>query len=132
MGGKQRQPAMVRAVNALTRALGGATVKLRIATVAAEGLERELGITATAYEELELSPVVWRHAGMEAGREQVEMLVSSNTLDLLMPACGVANGTDFLKKVQAIICGQSVYVVTEVSAERFAGVEYLYRVKASE
>ncbi len=121
---------MARAVNALTRALGGATVKLRIATVAVEGLERELGITATSFEELELSPVIWRHEGMKDEREQMEMLVSSNALELLMPASGVANGLDFLKRVQAIECGERVYVVTEVSAERFAGVEYLYRVKA--
>ena len=123
---------MSRAVNALTRALGGATVKLRIVAVAIEGLERELGVTTIAYEELELAPVVLRNVGIKEGREQVEMLVSANTLDLLMPACGVANGMDFLKKVQAIICEENVYVVTELSAERFAGVEYLYRVKATQ
>jgi hypothetical protein len=130
MNAKDRQPAMARAVNALTRALGGATVKLRVATTAVEGLERELGLTATSYEELELSPVIWRYDGMKKEREQMEMLVSSNALDLLMPASVVANGLDFLKRVQAIEFGERVYVVTEVSAERFAGVEYLYRVKA--
>jgi hypothetical protein len=39
---------------------------------------------------------------------------------------------EFLKRVQSVVCEERVYVVIEVTAERFAGVEYLYRVKASE
>ena len=132
MNGKERQPAMVRAVNAMTRALGGATGKLRIASTAVTGLERELGITATAYEEVELSPVVLRNLQAKEGRQQVEMLVSSSSVDALMPACGVADGLEFLKRVQSLVCEERVYVVIEVTAERFAGVEYLYRVKATE
>ena len=132
MGAEQRQNAMVRAANALTRAVGGATVTLRVVTSAAEGCERELGVTAAACQELELSPVVLRNNGVNDGRAQVEMLVSVHALDALMPACGVADAMEFLKRVRAIVSGGRVFTVTEVSAQRFAGVEYLYRVKATE
>jgi len=132
MDGKHRQPAMARAVNAMMRALGGATVSLRIPASGIEGLERELGITATTYQEFELSPVVFRNAGIKDGREQVEVLVSSIALDALVPACGVPNGMDLLNKVQAIVSGERVFVVTGISVERFAGVEYMYRLAATE
>jgi hypothetical protein len=39
---------------------------------------------------------------------------------------------EFLKRVRAIVSGGRRFTVTEVSAQRFAGVEYLYRVKATE
>lgn len=130
MDGKQRQPAVARAANAMIKALGGATVRLRIASAAADGLESELGITATTCQEIEVSPVVVRNLDAKNGREQIEVLMSSNTLDLMIPASGIANGMEFLNKVQAILCDERIYIVTRVSAERFAGVEYMYRLKA--
>ena len=39
---------------------------------------------------------------------------------------------EFLKRVGAIVSGGRMLTVTEVSAQRFAEVEYLYRVKATE
>ncbi len=123
---------MIRAANALTRALGGATVTLRLGSSAAEGWERELGVTAAACQEVELSPVVLRHKGRSDGREQVEILVSVHALDALMPACGVADPMDFLKRVRAVKSGGREFFVAEVSAQRFAGVEYLYRISAVE
>jgi hypothetical protein len=128
MSGGQRQAAVIRATNALIRALGGASVKVRVAQGVAEGMQRELGLAATGYQELELSPVLLRNIGGE--HEEVEMLVSASVLNQAMPACGVADGMEFLKTVQTIVSGGQVYVMTEVSAERFAGVDYLYRVKA--
>jgi len=132
MGAEQRQNAMIRAANALTRAVGGAAVTLRVVTSAAEGYERELGLNPAACQELELSPVVLRDKGVSDRRAQVEMLVSVHALDALMPTCGVADALEFLKRVRALVSGGRVFTVTEVSAQRFAGVEYLYRVKAVE
>lgn len=132
MSAEQRQNAMVRAANALTRAVGGAAVMLQVVTSAPQGYERELGVTAAGCQELELSPVVLRNKDVSDGRANVEMLVSVHALDALMPACGVADPMEFLKRVRSIVSGGRVFTVTEVSAERFAGVEYLYRVKATE
>lgn len=132
MGAEQRQSAMIRAANALTRAVGGATVTLRVVTSAAEGYERELGLAPAACQEMQLSPVVLRNKGVSEGRAQVEMLVSVHALDALMPACGLADAMEFLNRVRSIVSGGRVFTVTEVSAERFAGVEYLYRLKATE
>jgi hypothetical protein len=133
MGAEQRQTAMIRAANALTRALGGATVTLRVVSSATEGWERELGVTPAEFQEMELSPVVLRHKDVsEDGRARVEMLVSVHALDALMPACGMADAMEFLKRVRSIASGGRVFVVTGISAQRFAGVEYLYRLSAVE
>jgi len=126
MAGWQRQPAMVRAVNALMRALGGASIKLRIPAPTDGGKQRELGIAAAAYQEAELAPAMVR----STSGGQVEVLISSSALDLLMPAFGANDGANFLRQVQQIVYGDLVFTVTGVRAERFAGVEYMYRMTA--
>jgi len=126
----QRQSALVRAVNGMMRALGGTTVKLRFPNGGAAGTERELGIAAAVCQEVELGPVVLRNVASKDGREVVQMLVSASALDLLIPAMGATSGRDFLKQVQSIVYAERVFVVTEVSAESFGGLEYMFRVSA--
>lgn len=126
----QRQTALVRAVNGMMRALGGTWVKLRLPGGGAPGEERELGMTPAVYQEVELGPVVVRAVPSRDGRERVQALISANALDLLMPAFGETKGRKFLEQVSAIVYGNGVFQVTAVSAEKFGGLEYLYRVDA--
>ncbi|MGZ4816873.1 MAG: hypothetical protein ACXVZV_15775 [Terriglobales bacterium] len=140
MAGWQRQPALVRAVNAMMCALGGASVKLRIPAASDEGTQRELGIAPPVYREAELAPVMVRESESKskvadrsvrtAQATQIEVLISSSALDALMPAFGVNDGASFLRLVRQIVYGSLVFAVTQVSEERFAGVTYLYRITA--
>jgi len=141
MAGWQRQPALARAVNAMMRALGGATVTLRIPAATDGGTQRELGIAAAAYQEAEVAPVLVREVAKSKSKaadegvratqaQEIEVLISSSGLDMLMPAFGVTDGTGFLRMAKQIVYAGIVFSVTEVSADRFAGVEYMYRVTA--
>ena len=135
MAAWQRQPALVRAVNAMMRALGGAPVKLRIAAASDAGTQRELGIAAAAYEETELAPVLVRTVTADknvrpTATTQIEVLVASSAVEALIPAFGATDGESFLEMVRQIVYGDLVFAVTQVSAERFAGVAYMYRVTA--
>ncbi len=126
MAGWQRQPALVRAVNAMMRTLGGLSIKLRIPLGLDGGTQRELGIAAMAYQEVELGPVLMRESA--AGR--VEILISTTALDAVMQGFGAANGLSFLGMAKQIVYRDHVLTVTDVSAERFAGMAYMFRVTA--
>ena len=130
MAGGRRQPALVRAVNAMMRALGGASVKLRTPVASASGIERELGIDPSAYQEAQLAPVIVRNLNEKDGRQQIEVLISSSALDTLMPAVGTNDGWGLLRQVEQIVYADLVFAVTDVSADRFAGVAYMYHVTA--
>ena len=126
----RRQPALARAVNAMMRALGGASVKLRMPVASTSGVQRELGIAASAYQEVQLAPVIVRNLKERDGRRQIEVLISSSVLDTLTPAVGAADGWGFLRQVEQIVNADLVFAVTDVSADQFAGVAYLYHLTA--
>jgi hypothetical protein len=137
MAGERRSPALVRAVNALMRSLGGASVQLRIPVATADGLQRELGIAASACQGLQVAPVMVRHfqgprsAAKEVdGREEIKIQISPSALDAVTPAVGMADGFAFLRSVEQVVYAERVFAVTDVSADRFAGVAYMYHVTA--
>jgi hypothetical protein len=126
----RRQPALARAVNSMMRALGGACVTLRTPVASSDGLNRELGITASLYQDAQVAPVIVRDVAEKDGRQQIEVLISSAALDALMPAVGVADKWEFLRSVEQVVYAQRTFAVTDVSADRFAGVAYLFHVTA--
>jgi hypothetical protein len=126
-----RQTMLARAVNAMVRAMGGDSVKLRM-PVATTGLERELGMTAQLAEEIEVGPAVIRELGLKDGRAQVQVLISANSMQPLMDARGEVSGLAMLKRVESLLYGDRVFRVTGVSAETFAGMEYLWRLEGVE
>lgn len=131
MAGAGSQPALARAVNAMMRAMGGAAVKLRMPAATTSGTQRELGIVGSSYQEAEITPVIVRTPASKGETEQIEVLISSSALDALMPEFGATDGWSFLRMTQQIVYADRVFAVTGVSAERFAGVAYLYRVTAT-
>ena len=126
----ERQPAIVRATNALIRTLGGTSVRLRVSGGTSAGTERELGITSAAYEELEVCPVVLRRMQSEDTRDRIEVVISAGTLEKLTNGSGAGAALEFLKLVVAVVYGDDVFQITNVSAETFGGLEYMYRVRA--
>ena len=127
-----RQTVLVRAMNTMVRALGGGPVTLRVPSGAVAGLERELGITAPALEDLEVGPVVVRKLVEKAGRARVEVIVSTSSLAPLLAARGEDSAYLLLKSAESLMYEGRVFRVTEVGAESFGGVEYMYRMTAVE
>lgn len=137
MAGERRSPALVRAVDALMRCLGGASVKLRIPVATTSGIQRELGIAASAYEEVTVAPVIVRHfQGLQSAakevdaREEIEIQISPSALNAVTPAVGMDDGFTFLRSVEQVVYAGRVFAVSDVSADRFAGVAYMYHVTA--
>lgn len=134
MAGERRQPALARAANAMMRALGSSAVKLRIPVASTGGTQRELGLAPSLLQEAEVAPVIVRETTAAADKNvrptQIEVLISSSTLDGVMPAFGATDGRTFLEGVQQVVYAGQVFEVTEVSEDRFAGVAYMYHVTA--
>jgi hypothetical protein len=127
-----RQRVLVRAVNAMIRAIGGAAVKIRLVSAGtASNLERELGVIAAVRDEMEIAPVVVRSVGVTQGRERIEVLISTSTLEPLMLAHGVTDGRDWLRTSDRLVYEGRAFSVIAVESESFAGLEYMYRVEAA-
>ncbi len=126
-----RQTMLARAVNAMVRAMGGGSVKLRIPT-ATGGLERELGMTAQLAEEIAVGPVVVREFSLKDGRAQVQLLISASSMQAVMDARGEVSGLAMLKSVESLVYCEREFRVTGVTAETFVGMEYLWRIEAVE
>ena len=131
MAAERRQPALARAANAMMRALGGASVKLRLPVACSGGIQRELGIARSVLQEAEVAPVIVRAVGNKDIRPtQIEVLISSTVLDGVLPGFGATEGRAFLNGVQQVVYAGQVFAVTEMSEDRFAGVAYMYHVMA--
>jgi hypothetical protein len=130
MAGGQRQPALARAVNSMMRALGGACVTLRTPLASPDGVNRELGIAASLYQEMQVAPVIVRKLNEKDGRQQIEVLISASVIDGITPAVGIADKLSFLRSVEQVVFAGETFAVTDVSADRFAGVAYLFHVTA--
>ena len=126
----KRQPALARAADAMARALGGSTVTLRIPVATTGGTLRELGVAPSAFQEVEVGPVVVRALSDAESKHRVELLIAASTLDGVMPGFGATDGRAFLEGVQQVVYANQVFAVTEVSEDRFAGVAYMYHVTA--
>lgn len=128
----ERQTVLVRAVNAMVRAMGGGSVRLRLPSSAPLGLERELGIAPSLEEEIEIGPVVVRTLEAKEGRARVQLVIAASSLDPVMVARGESNGYALLKNAVSMMYGDCVFRVTEVSTEEFGGLEYMWRVTGVE
>jgi len=114
-------------------------VKLRIPVASTGGTQRELGIDPAVCQEIEVAPVIVRDTAAMADKNarptqttvaQIEVLISSSVLDIVMPGFGATDGQSFLDGVQQIVYADRVFAVTEVSEDRFAGVAYMYHLTA--
>lgn len=130
-GAAGRQTVLARAVNAMVRAMGGGSVKFRL-PITTSGIERELGLSAQLAEEVEIGPVVVREIGLKDGRAQVQMLISANSLQPVMDARGEVSGLRMLRSADSVTYGERVFRVTDVNAESFGGMEYMWRITGIE
>ncbi|HWR34726.1 MAG TPA: hypothetical protein VN622_02510 [Clostridia bacterium] len=122
-----------RAAEAMLRALGGREVTVRFALLAVAGGDaRQLGLSLRQVEDVQLGPAVVRGQDAEDGRSKVEVLFAAGALEGEMKARGAATAQELFAMADGVVIGDRVLRVEQVSAEFFAGMEYLYHVKVTE
>jgi hypothetical protein len=123
--------AQQRASDALLRCLGGRTVLLRLPTNAVAGSDAEqLGASSPSYEDIPLSPAVFRRLRPEIRDGKVnryEVLVSASSVQTQLGLLQLATTDDlFAMATGVFVDGELMPIEAAAEAEAF-GQPYLYR-----
>jgi hypothetical protein len=135
MGGGICGSALVRAANALLRALGGDTVGLLLpATATAADAATQLGLVDPGVQEVLISPVVTRAlvTGNLGPRRRIEFTLPASVIADQLPALGMGTAEDLFNAVFGLNYGGDLFHIEKVVPENFAGTAYFYVVTAVE
>jgi hypothetical protein len=125
--------ALLRAADAMLRALGGAEVSLLLPAVAIAGdTSAQLGLVDPGVEEVKISPVVVRNLPTENNgpRRRLELLLPASGVAAEATARNFASGQALLDASLGIIHQGELLHIEGSKTEYFAGTIYLYRVVA--
>jgi hypothetical protein len=123
-----RAPQML--ADALLRGVGGTSAQLRVTGSTPDSNQLELGLVATTFAEVAVSPVVMRKlrstvTGGESG--QFEMLVSATSVQAQVNALDLPSAQALFSMTLAVSVTGSDYLVESVASNEAFGSVYLYR-----
>ncbi len=123
--------ALVRAADAMLRALGGSEVTVLFPLqVLPEDTSTELGLVDPGVEQVRFSPVIARNlpTGSEGPRRKLEFLLPASVVASESVDRNAASGTELLHGALGIIYEGETFHIASITTECFAGTAYLYRV----
>lgn len=116
--------------DALLRSVGGATAQLVVTNTSSDGSQSEIGIVATPFADVNVSPVLMRKLRpmwQEGGQSKWELLVSATSVEQQLTALDLPSAQSlFGMTLNVIVAGQS-YLIESVGANEAFGQVYLYR-----
>jgi hypothetical protein len=121
--------------DALLRSVGGASAHLRVTGSNTGSSQTEVGLIATTFSEIELSPVVMRKlrpSGKESDRPQWEMLVSATSVAAQIASLDLSSAKALFAMALAVGVAGNSYLIESVSANEAFGKVYLYRLTLRE
>ena len=127
--------AVLRAADALLRALGGEEIGLVLPLPTETGSDStQLGLTDPGVQQLTIFPVVVRTlpAPGTGPRLRMEFLISASAVASAVNAEGADSGEALFDLALGIQFQTDFFHIENVSTEYFAGTAYLYRVVAVE
>lgn len=127
--------ALVRAADALLKALGGDSVSLLLpSTPTACDAAGQLGLVDPGVQEVIISPVVTRAltTGNLGPRRRIEFTLSASVIADQLPGLGMGTADDLFNAVLALKYGSDLFHIESVVPENFAGTAYFYVVTAVE
>jgi hypothetical protein len=127
--------AVLRAADAMLRALGGAEISILLPAVnIADDTSAQLGIADPGVEQVPLSPVVARSLPTENNgpRRRLEFLIPASPTAIAATERSIASGQALLDGCLGVLYQGDLFHVEGVTTEYFAGTAYLYRVVAVE
>ncbi len=126
---------LVRAADAMLRALGGETVSLLLpATALASDAAGALGLVDPGVQEVLIGPVVTREltTGNIGPRRRVEFTVPASAIGEQLSGLGIGSADDLFNAVLGLRYGAELFHVETVVPESFGGVVCLFVVTAVE
>jgi len=122
----------VRAADSLLRSLGGFSVGLRVPTAAAAAVDGEqLGISSPLFQDLPLSPVVFRKLRsvmVEGQTVKYELLVSSSAVEAAVAVQQVASSDVLLAMATGIVVNSILFLIEATSFSEWQGNVCVYRI----
>jgi hypothetical protein len=125
--------------DALLRTVAGATATFRVAGSGLSSDQSELGLVATNFAEVSVSPVVMRKlrpGWQEGGQSKWELLVSATGMQQAVHALDLASVESLFQMTLAVTLPNSGvgqdYLIESVAANEAVGQVYLYRLLVRE
>ena len=116
--------------DALLRSVGGASAQLVVTNTSTDTAQSELGLVATPFAGVIVSPVVMRKlrpTWQEGGQSKWEMLVSATSIEAQISALDLPSAQSlFAMTLTVIVAGQS-YLIESIASNEAFGQVYLYR-----
>lgn len=128
-------PIAQRAADALLRSLGGFSVGLMMPSTGAGGAASEIGITPQTYQQLPLSPAIFRRVRVtmnEGEPEKFELAVSASAIATQVGALQLASADALFAQAAGVTVNGKMFLIEAVTAPEAFGQAYLYRLQLRE
>ncbi len=116
--------------DALLRSMTGTTAFLRVTGATADISMSEVGLVATTFSEVAVSPVVMRKlrpAWQEGGESKWELIVSATSVDQQVNELDLASAQSLFAMTLAVTVADQDYLIESISSNEAFGKVYLYR-----
>ena len=121
--------------DALLRTVAGTTATLRVAGTNPNTDQSQIGLVATAFAEVPVSPVVMRKlrpSWAEGGQSKWELLISANGVAQQVNALDLASAESLFQMTLAVTVAGQDYLIESSAANEALGQVYLYRLLVRE
>jgi hypothetical protein len=116
--------------DALLRSVAGSTALLRVTGTNADTSQSELGLVATIFSDVVISPVVMRKlrpAWQEGGESKWELLVSATSVEQQVNALDLVSAQSLFAMTLAVTVASQDYLIESIASNEAFGQVYLYR-----
>jgi len=116
--------------DALLRSVAGATALLRVTGTNTDTSQSEVGLVATTFAEVVVSPVVMRKlrpSWQENGESKWELLVSATGVEQQVNALDIGSAQSLFSMTLGVTVAGQDYLIESVAANEAFGQVYLYR-----
>lgn len=123
-------PAAQMMADALLRTVGGTTALLCVTSGANEPSTSEIGLLASSFAEITLSPVVMRKirpTWQEGGQSKWELLVSATSVETQVNTLDLASAQALFAMTLAVTVAGQNYLIESIAANEVFSQVYLYR-----
>jgi hypothetical protein len=116
--------------DALLRSVAGTTALLRVTGTNTDTSQSEVGLVATTFADVVVSPVVLRKlrpSWREAGESKYELLVSATSVESQVNALDLGSAQALFSLTLAVTVDGKDYLIESIASNEAFGTPYLYR-----
>jgi hypothetical protein len=116
--------------DALLRSMTGTSALLRVTNANSDTSQSEVGLVATAFVDLTVSPVVLRKlrpSWQEGGESKWELIVSATSIEQQVSSLDLPSAQSLFAMTLAVTVAGQDYLIESIASNEAFGQAYLYR-----